>query len=355
MISPLRIPQTDLDEILSVDPWLWEKLRGARLFLTGGSGFFGGWLLESLLQANERLKLNLTVVALSRDTTVFAQKVLHLTENKALHFLKGDVRDFTFPNGKFTHILHLAATSNAEIQAADPLGLFSIIVDGTKRVLEFARQTGVKRFLYVSSGAVYGQQPPQMTKIPEDYQGAPDPLIPQSVYGTAKRAAEQLCSLYNSVGLLEIAIARAFAFIGPGMSLDGHFAAGNFIRDGISGGPIKVNGDGTPLRSYLYAADLAWWLWKILLNGTPGRAYNVGSDEIVTIRKLAETVAGCFSPCRSVVIRDRPDNDKNIEQYVPDISLAVRELGLSVRLPIEEALHRTITGHSSINADDHMR
>jgi dTDP-glucose 4,6-dehydratase len=220
--------------------------------------------------------------------------------------------------------------------------------------LEFARQAGVKRFLYVSSGAVYGLQPPVLTRITEDYQGAPNTTIPQSVYGTAKRAAEQLCSLYNSVGSLEVSIARAFAFVGPGQPLTGHFAVGNFIRDGINGGPIKVNGDGTPLRAYLYAADLAWWLWKILLEGTPGHAYNVGGDEIVSIRKLAETVAGCFSPCLSVVVIGHPDNEKNPERYVPDIMRAERELGLSVRIPLKEALHRTITWYSSINADDHI-
>jgi len=341
-----QFPQRDIEEILSIDHNLWEGLRGMRLFLTGASGFFGRWLLESLFLANERLKLDVTVVALVRDTALFARKAPHLADCGVLHLEPGDVRDFVFPAGAFTHVVHMAASSDAATQAADPEGLFSVIVDGTRRVLEFARQSGVKRILFVSSGAVYGQQPLWLARIPEDYRGAPDPTIPKSLYGTAKRAAEQLCSLYNSVGLLEVAIARAFAFIGPGMPLDGHFAAGNFIRDGIAGGPVKVNGDGLPLRSYLYAADLAWWLWKILLEGTPGRAYNVGGNEIVSIQELAETVADCFSPCLSVVVTGRPDNEKNPERYVPDITQAERELGLSARIPLKEALQRTIAWHS---------
>ncbi len=350
MVRPnSQLPQRDLEEILTHDGSLWEELRGIQLFLTGASGFFGRWLLESLLLANERLKLNLTVVALVRDTSVFAHKTLHLANCDALHLLTGDVRDFAFPNAEFTHIIHLAASSDASTQAADPLGLFSVIVDGTRHVLDFAQHTGVKRFLFVSSGAVYGQQPPGMARIKEDYQGAPDCTNPQSVYGSAKRAAEQLCSLYNSVGLLEVAIARAFAFIGPGMPLAGHFAAGNFIRDGIAGGPITVNGDGTPLRSYLYAADLTWWLWKILIKGAPGRTYNVGGNEIVSIKELAEIVADCFSPCLSVEVKKHPDYGKIPERYIPDITQAEKELGLSIRIPLKESLRRTIAWHYSVN------
>jgi nucleoside-diphosphate-sugar epimerase len=350
-IPDTQFPQRDLEEILVDDCNLWEELRDVRLFLTGASGFFGRWLLESLLLANERLKLNVTVFALIRDTAAFARKAPHLADCDALHLLTGDVRDFAFPNGAFTHVVHLAANSDAVTQAADPLGLFAVIVDGTRRVLEFARHAGVKRFLFVSSGAVYGPQPPDLARIPENYQGAADCTNPQSVYGTAKRAAEQLCSLYNSVGLLEISIARAFAFVGPGMPLEGHFAVGNFIRDGIAGGPVKVNGDGTPLRSYLYAADLAWWLWKILLEGAPGRSYNVGGDEIVSIRGLAETVADSFSPCLSVTITRRPEYGKNPERYIPDITRAERELGLSIHIPLKEALRRTIAWHSQYKAD----
>lgn len=341
----MRIPQADLDEIIAIDPGFWEKLRGARLFLTGVSGFFGCWILESLLRADEHLSLNLEVIALIRNPELFKRKAPHLAGWKALHLIQGDVREFDFPEGEFSHVAHLAASSDAAIQAADPVGLFDVIVNGTKRVLEFACQRNTQRFLFVSSGAVYGTQPAHLDKIPEDYQGAPDPLLVQSVYGTSKRAAEQLCGLYNGAGRLQIMIARPFAFIGPGMPLDWHFAACNFIRDAMTGGPIKIKGDGTTLRTYLYAADLAWWLWKILLDGKPGRPYNIGGGKVVSIRELAENVSQCFSPRLNVITARQPEDGKKAEQYVPDISRAQEELGLCVRISIKEALQRTIAWH----------
>lgn len=319
--------------------------------MTGISGFFGRWMLGSLLRANENMGLDISIVALVRDTKRFLRNAPHLHSYDELQLATGDVRDFSFPQGEFTHIVHMAASSDAAIQASDPLGLFTSIVNGTARVLEFAGICKAKRFLFVSSGAVYGPQPTELVRLPEDYRGAPDPTISQSVYGTAKRSAEQLCSLHNSAGSLEVTIARAFAFIGPGMPLVGHFAAGNFIHDGIIGQPIKINGDGTPLRSYLYTADLTWWLWKILLEGAPGCSYNVGGEEIVSIRELAETVAESFSPRLNIEVAVRPDYRKIPERYIPDITRAKKELGLYVRIPLKEAIQRTIAWYSQNEHD----
>ena len=145
-------------------------------------------------------------------------------------------------------------------------------------MLEFAAMAGVRRLLYVSSGAVYGAQPADLAKIPETYSGACDPLDPRTAYGQAKRLAEHLCGVSAANSALETVIARAFAFVGPGLPLDGHFAIGNFIADALAGREIKVKGDGTAMRSYLYAADLAAWLVKLLAQGESGAAYNVGSD-----------------------------------------------------------------------------
>jgi dTDP-glucose 4,6-dehydratase len=195
---------------------------------------------------------------------------------------------------------------------------------------------GAKRFLFVSSGAVYGMQPPEMTHIPGTYLGSPDPMDPNSAYGEGKRVGELLCAIAHQENGLEATIARCFAFVGPHLPLDAHFAIGNFIRDAIKGGPIKVK-DGTPYRSYLYAADLAIWLWTILFKGEACHPYNVGSDQQVAIVQLAETVASTLGESvRASTLNFKPA----LSRYVPNIKNA-RDLGLEVQTPLIEAIKKT--------------
>ncbi len=188
----------------------------------------------------------------------------------------------SFPQGQFSHVIHAATEASAKLNGDAPLVMFDTIVDGTRRVLQFSLSHSVGRFLFVSSGAVYGNQPSHLTHISESFAGGPDPLDRASAYAEGKRAAELLCAVTASPSL-ETTVARCFAFVGPYMQLDAHFAIGNFIADALGGGPVHVKGDGSPFRSYLYASDLAVWLWTMLFKGRSGRAYNVGSEDALSI------------------------------------------------------------------------
>ena len=333
----------DLDHILAHSPGVWEALRGERLFITGGTGFFGKWLLESFTWANDQLDLGAGACVLTRDPESFRRKMPHLADHAALRFHAGDVRDFSFPSGTFSYIIHAATEASATLNAEQPLLMLDTVTEGTKRTLEFARRCGAKRFLLTSSGAVYGRQPAEMTHVPESYTGGPDPLAPGTAYAEGKRYAEALCALYGKAYGFDTVIARCFAFVGPYLPLDLHFAIGNFIRDGMRGEPIKIGGDGTPYRSYLYAADLMIWLWRMLIDAPSGRAFNVGSGESLTIAELANTVAGCFAPAKiAVQIAGKPVQDKPAERYVPSVSRAERELGLQTLIPLNESIQRSI-------------
>ncbi|MGA3182307.1 MAG: NAD(P)-dependent oxidoreductase [Verrucomicrobiota bacterium] len=338
----------DLDHILAHTQEAWEELRDQRVFITGGTGFFGRWLLESFAWANQHLQLGAEAVVLTRHPDSFAAKMPHLASRRDLHFLAGDVRDFSFPPGAFAFVIHAGTTSTAPVE---PLEMFGTIVDGTRRVLEFAATHETRKLLFVSSGAVYGSQPPDLPRIPEDYAGAPDPLDPASAYAEGKRAAELLCGLAGQKDGTETKIARCFAFVGPHLPLDAHFAIGNFIRDGLCGGPVHVRGDGTPFRSYLYAADLAIWLWTILFLGKSGRPYNVGSEEALTIRQVADAVAAAFEPARTVTIDKKPMPGAPAQRYIPSTNRAREELGLETRITLPKAINRTVAWHEQTNTE----
>ena len=340
-----ELPFQDRAHICQKTEHLWEEARGRRFFFTGGTGFFGVWLLESFLEANRRFSLNAQAVVLTRDPGKFLARCPHLEGISCLRFEKGDVRTFEFPLGQFDYVVHAATEASAKQSQEHPLEMLSTILEGTRRTLTFAKNRGVRKFLLTSSGAVYGPQPPDVSHIAEDFRGGPDCLDPASVYAEGKRAAELMCALYADV--FEVKIARCFAFVGPHLPLDAHFAIGNFIRDAIAGGPIVVKGDGTSKRSYLYAADLAIWLWTILFSGASGRPYNVGSGSAVSIKELAELVRTVIRPGAEVSISREKDPKEPIRQYVPSVRRAQDELRLQEGMCLRDAIWMTVDWVSS--------
>lgn len=316
------------------------------LLLTGGTGFFGlallrNWLKVFLDGADVPL-----VTILSRHPAEFIDNHPEFRSQSWLQLHQGNILNpNSLPqNRAFSHILHAAADSTLGPKLS-PQQRFNQIVDGTRNMLEYAVACGAKRFLLTSSGGVYGLQSPAMENIPEDCHGMPDPLNPTNAYSVAKRAAEHLCALYQDAYGLEIVIARCFAFVGQDLPLDVHFAIGNFIRDAIYGDSIQVSGDGTPLRTYLDQEDLAYWLMTLLERGRPGEAYNVGSDEVVSIAELAYLVRDLLAPDKPVKILGQSSVTQGRNRYVPDIHKAKEELGLTVRIPLGEAIRRAGATH----------
>jgi len=282
MQNPLAI---DLDHILDHTRELWDELRGQHIFITGGTGFFGCWLLESFIWVNEKLNLHAQATVLTRSSDAFRVKAPHLAKNEAISLIKGDVRTFDFPDETFSHVIHAATESSTQLNDENPLLMLDAIIEGTRHTLDFARSCDARKFLLTSSGAVYGRQPADMTHIPEDYSGAPDPM---------------------------------------------------------NGGPIIVKGGGTPYRSYLYAADFAIWLWTILFKGQSCRPCNVGSDESLSIREVTQRVAHCFSPKAQIEIRGKGNSNKPLERYVAGVHRARNKLRLDMLISPKDGIARTI-------------
>lgn len=341
-VKPL--PREDLEHVLEHTAPCWEQARGRRLFLSGGTGFFGAWLLESLVHCNRELGLGLRATVLSRDPAGFLKRMPHLEGDPALEFLQGDVRDFAFPSGEFDYVIHGAAPTNVDA-ARQPVELMRVLLGGGERMVDFAEASRARSFLLVSSGAVYGRQPEAMTHIPEDYCSGPEWLDADAVYAEGKRVCEQMTALLAGRSAVRCAIARCFTFVGPHLPPDQHFAIGNFIRDALAGRTITVRGDGTPVRSYLHAADLAVWLWTLALRAPELEAnpavYNVGSGERVSVRELAHAVAAAIDPGLRVEVLGESALGAKRVQYVPNVRKAEAELGLRAWIGLEEAIRRT--------------
>ncbi len=322
----------------------WEELRGRRVFVTGGTGFWGRWLLESFVHANKRMGLEAEAVVLTRNHHVFRQKAPALSAESCIRLLQGDVCSFEEPPGEFSHIIH-AASDLSVADPPSPLGTIDTALRGTRKVLDFARERGVSKFLYASSGAVYGPMVPWRGGVREGDSVSSLALDKTGAYAESKRLAELVSCIFGREHGIEVKIARGFAFIGPFLSLESHLAAANFMRSALKGEPIVIRSHGRAVRSYLYGADLSVWLWTILFRGTAFEPFNVGSDVPVTIQELALTISEACGSAGKVVVEGKLDPSKEIEVYLPEISKARSELGLDVFTPFAEAVRRTVSSH----------
>lgn len=316
-----------------------EPSAASRILLTGGTGFFGRALLRHWIGREAAGEPPPRVTVLSRDPRAFAARHAELAGRAWIELRRGDILDpASFPrDDEYTHLLHAAADSTLGPERPD-LVRFDQIVQGTRNLLDWAVDHRVVRVLLTSSGGVYGPQPEDMPYLEEDYAGMPEPLRAANVYGVAKRAAEHLCALYQDRYGVETVVARCFAFVGEDLPIDVHFAIGNFLRDALHGRAIEVAGDGSPVRSYLDQRDLARWLLVMMQRGRAGRAYNVGSDQAVTIAELAHRVRDLLAPGKPVNVRGRADPHGARNRYVPSVRRAREELGLEVGIRLDQAI-----------------
>jgi nucleoside-diphosphate-sugar epimerase len=310
------------------------QLEGRRILLTGGTGFVGRALLDRLIALQDTGARSFEVAVLSRDPQRFLQMYPEYDGRQWLRYCTGSLDNLAQLDGTYTDVIHAAADTHVSSNRAD---WADQIVLGTRRMLDMAVKCGAKRFLFTSSGAVYGPQPDSLAKMDEAYLGAPLPTALSSVYGQAKRQAEQLCTIYKAEYGLETVITRLFAVSGKHLPADGPYAIGNFIRDALFADEIHVQGSGEAIRTYLDGEDVSDWLLCLLERGIPGEAYNVGSDRPVSIRDLAFIVQALLSPDKPVRIgRCERDNGAR-SRYVPSVE-KVGNMGLSQTVDLEQSI-----------------
>jgi len=334
----------DLNHIYQSCKIEFETFKDKTIFITGGTGFFGKNLLESIIYADSINHLNISIIVLSRNPEFFINELKY--KNKPfIKFLKGDITNFDFPKEKIDYIFHMATEASVSLNLNSPFQMFNVITEGSKRILELGKIKNVKSILFTSSGAVYGKQPSDLIKINENFQGSPNIFNKDAAYGEGKRVSEMYANLYYENYGVNTKIARCFAFVGPHLPLNSHFAIGNFIKNLLNNEDIEINGDGTPFRSYMYSSDLIIWLIKILLHAHPCDPINVGSDYFISISDLAKTIVNLFpNSTKNINIAEKKTNE-NIQRYVPSIEKAKNMLNLEITVSLEDAIKKTVLYH----------
>ena len=323
--------QDDLDRAVALLEPIAEELRGARIFMTGGTGFVGCWMLETMLAMNRQLDTCMESTVTTRDEVAFMNKARHLYDAEEVVLLEHPLEE-VLPYYPFTHVIHAEPTASSKL------------------AIDFAVASGAKKLLFTSSGSIYGKRY-RGERLTEDCKGLDGPAD-TSDYGRDKAISEMNFTDINCQCRVEAKIARMFTFVGPYLPLDKNFAVGNFIGDVLAGRKVAVTGDGTPCRSYLYGMDMAVWLWTILVKGKSGRAYNVGSEVALTVEQLAAHVAlhseATTDGEQPWTVAQPPVAGAQPHWYVPDTRRARTELGLDEWTPLPRSISKTLAWHKSM-------
>ncbi len=330
-------PSEDLNLIADTLRSDVAKLRNKKIFLTGATGFIGKNLLESILWIGEKYNFNVEIFSISRNPEIFFNQFPHFKNHKQFKLFKGDIcEDFNLlPIDKIDITIHAATDV---VNQNSPIDVLNVCVQGTLNVLNFSKRMGCKNFLLLSSGAVYGESIENIKSFHESHLGGVDLVSPKSAYALGKQLSEWLTYQFGNDSML-VKVARCFAFVGPYLPTDKHFAIGNFIKSAISNKDIEIKGDGKPLRTYLYTSDLCIWLLKILLSGPSKSIYNVGGNEVLSIRELANNIKKELNPKIQINVHQLSSGNNNF--YIPNVDKISNQLGLNPTVSIRDAIIKT--------------
>jgi len=331
---------SDLEEIIQSSTSDLEEIVNKPLVITGASGFVGTWLTLSWVSARKKLNGRGQLLITSRNPQSLLPLISVIDSRSPITALSSDIRNLHIPSEfRDGNLIHAATPASAALNSSDPATMLKIIIEGQERVIIEALRMNNK-LLFLSSGAVYGRQPLDLSHLPETWEGAPQIGDSNSAYHEGKRVAELMGNIAATKQGLHFVTARLFAFLAPYLPFGTHFAVGNFMKDVLEKSEIEVLSGGGTIRSYQYASDLCSSLWALLTRGSSGTAYNVGSEEELTILQLAYLVKKTLNDSASVVVRG-VDTTGNVSRYIPSIHRISSELSVKNRVGLEESIQRT--------------
>ncbi len=334
-----------------------DKLSGKTVLITGASGLIGSYIVETIAVLNSEKKLHkpCNVIALQKSVITQNSRLGYLLDRVDIQFISHNAIVPYLPQVKIDYFIHAAGMSAPAFFLADPLGTIDVNVRGIRWILEYAKKHKVQSVLYMSSGEIYGNPPPEQIPTPESYAGNVAISDPRACYTSSKRLAETLCRIYFEQYGVPVKIARPFIVYGPGLCVSDRRVMADFIRSGLRGVPIKMLSEGRDTRSYCYISDATVAFFQLLLSQKNGEAFNVASDlEEVSILDLAKLVHNICHITKPVTIEKKEASFIRgaPNRVFPDISKLRKTFGYKPTVGIEEGLRRTISWNKSVNGLD---
>jgi len=302
-----------------------------RIVITGGAGFLGSHLSETLVARGHE------VVAVDNLVTGRRANVTQLEASGRFELIEHDVTEPFDVGGDVDGILHFASAASPVDYLKLPIETLRVGSQGTQNALELAARKGA-RLVFASTSEVYGD--PQVHPQPETYWGHVNPVGPRGVYDEAKRYAEALVLAYRKARGVDAGIVRIFNTFGPRMRPNDGRAIPNFVRQALAGEPVTVSGDGEQTRSICYVDDLVAAILAMLLETHDPGPVNIGNPHEISMRDLAQWIIELAGSSSTLEFIERPTDDPTVRR--PDTTKAQRLLGWSPQVPVETGLQRTI-------------
>jgi nucleoside-diphosphate-sugar epimerase len=358
MINAQDVTKTDLEYIqdnLSKEiPRLWGK----KLLITGGAGFLGYYLVQSVLHWNRSIAADQRIGLTVFDNFVRGMPdwLQQLSQDENLTIVTHDITH-PLPEAMqdFAYIIHAASIASPTYYRKHPIETMDANVNGLRHLLEYAKDqkaaaSPVEGFLFFSSSEIYGNPSPENIPTSEDYYGYVSATGPRACYDESKRYGETLCVNFARQYDLPVTMARPFNNYGPGLKITDRRVIPDFARDILSGDDIVMFSDGSPTRTFCYVADAVIGYFKILTCGRPGEPYNIGTEQPeISMAELAERLskvaAELFDYQGSVIRKQSQEGEylvDNPDRRCPTIKKAVSELGYSPGVDLDEGLRRSL-------------
>lgn len=299
-----------------------EKLYGKKVLITGATGTIGSFTADALIHLSQKKKADIRILLAGRSVEKLQNQFGRHDDVKYLSYDLNAPIEF---DEDIDYVIHVAGNAHPAAFNSDPVGTIVGNIDSTHRLLEYTKNHGGKRCLYVSSGEVYGQGDVSLDAFDETYSGYLDVLSPRSCYPLSKRMTENLCVSYWKQYGVESVIVRPCHTYGPFMTSSDNRAHAQFFRSALADKDIVMKSAGTQMRSYNYVADCASGLLTVLVNGRAGEAYNLANPKArVTIAELAEKIATA-EDCK-VVFENPTKADVANSSPIPKQVLATEKL-----------------------------